>query len=182
MPHISLPPKIPGIRSLAIFRPETAKPLYELAQTLLRNESPLSPAERELMAAYVSSLNHCKFCTESHAAAARILYGDRGEIVTEVLLQEETASVSPKLKALLIIAKSVQEGGRNVSPEIIDNARSKGAEDREIHDTVLISAAFCMFNRYVDGLATLTPTSLKTYEEMGKHLASNGYIPPEKNN
>jgi uncharacterized peroxidase-related enzyme len=182
MAHISIPPKVPGIRSLALFSPRTGKPLYELAQALLRNESPLSPAERELIAAYVSSLNRCRFCTDSHAAVARILFGARGAVVTEVLHQVERASVSPKLKALLLIAEKVQESGKNVSPEMIEKARIEGAEDREIHDTVLISAAFCMFNRYVDGLATLTPSNAKTYEEMGKHLASNGYIPPEKNN
>lgn len=180
MPHISLPPDIPGIRSLALFRPETAKPLYALAQALLRNQSPICAAERELIAAYVSSLNRCQFCTESHAAAARVLFGKREGLVDEVLKDPNSAAVSRKLMTLLQIAKKVQEGGKQVRPEIIIAARAEGANDREIHDTVLISAAFCMFNRYVDGLATTIPAEQKTYTEMGRYLAANGYVPPLK--
>ena len=71
MAHIAVTPGVPGIRSLALFRPETAKPLYELAQVLLREPSPLSPAERELIAVHVSARNGCVFCASSHAAAAR---------------------------------------------------------------------------------------------------------------
>jgi alkylhydroperoxidase family enzyme len=71
MAHILVPEGVPGIRSLVMFRPETGKYLYDLAQVLLRDESPLSPAERELIAAHVSSRNNCMFCMSSHAAAAR---------------------------------------------------------------------------------------------------------------
>lgn len=181
MPHIALHPDLPGIRSLAVFRPETARPLYALAHALLRNPSPLSTAERELLAAYVSSLNQCRFCTESHAAAARALFKNGADVVDEVLRDADSSSVSPKLKALLRIARKVQEGGKQVRPEIIRAAREEQANDLEIHDTVLISAAFCMFNRYVDGLATRTPADPDSYKEMGRYLAENGYVPPTKN-
>ena len=50
------------------------------------------------------------------------------------------------------------------------------ATDREIHDTVLIAAAFCMYNRYVDGLATWAPIEADMYRENGKRLAEKGYI------
>ena len=71
MAHINVPEGVPGIRSLVMFRPETGKHLYELAQVLLRDDSPLTQAERELIAAYVSHRNNCMFCRNSHAAAAR---------------------------------------------------------------------------------------------------------------
>jgi len=175
MAHISVPPEIPGIRSLAIFRPETGKPLYELVQVLLRQESTLSPAERELIAAYVSSLNQCRFCADSHAATARVLFGQNQEVVNQVLHQPEVASVGPKLKALLGIAEKVQRSGKAVTPDAIGRARKEGASDLEIHDTVLIAATFCMFNRYVDGLATWTPADPEMYKEMGQRLANKGY-------
>ncbi len=158
-----------------MFRPETGKPLYDLAQVLLRGESPLTEAERELIAAYVSSRNHCNFCMKSHAAAARCLYdGDRG-IVDEVLSDLDRSSISPKMKALLAIAGKVQILGKEVTPADIAAAREQGADDREIHDTVLIAAAFSMFNRYVDGLGSWTPDEPEAYEEMGRRMAK-GYV------
>lgn len=177
MAHIKVPEGVPGIRSLVMFRPETGKSLYELAQVLLRGESPLSEAERELIAAYVSKRNDTMFCMMSHAAASRELYGNEKMIVDEVLKDVDHAPISDKLKALLNIAGKVQILGKEVMPEDIESARKEGANDREIHDTVLIAAAFSMFNRYVDGLASLTPTDEKEYEQMGKRMAK-GYVMP----
>jgi uncharacterized peroxidase-related enzyme len=179
MAHINVPEGVPGIRSLAMFRPETGKPLYELAQVLLRGESPLSEAERELIAAYVSNRNDTMFCMMSHAAASRELYGDDKNIVDEVLKDMHHSPVSDKMKALLNIAGKVQILGKEVTEEDIERARKEGADDREIHDAVLIAAAFSMFNRYVDGLASFTPTEPEVYEEMGKRMAK-GYVMPKK--
>ena len=181
MAHIHLPEGVPGIRSLVLFRPETGKHLYELAQVLLRGESPLSEAERELIAAYVSYLNDCMFCMSSHAAAARCLYGDEKNVVDDVLRNTQPLNVSDKMKGLLNIAGKVQILGKEVKPVDIALARSLGANDREIHDTVLIAATFCMFNRYVDGLASFTPTDPVIYEEMGKRMAKGYVLPPETN-
>ena len=179
MAYINVPEGVPGIRSLVMFRPETGKPLYELAQVLLRGESPLSEAERELIAAYVSYLNDCMFCMMSHAAAARCLYGEQKNTVDDVLKDMQQSNVSDKLKALLNIAGKVQILGRKVTPVDIEAARKLGADDREIHDTVLIAASFCMFNRYVDGLNSLTPTDPAEYEAMGERMAK-GYTLPDK--
>ncbi|HRH59906.1 MAG TPA: peroxidase-related enzyme [Chitinophagaceae bacterium] len=177
MAHIQVEEGAPGIRSLVLFRPETGEHLYELAQVLLRGESTLSEAERELIAAYTSYRNNCVFCYSSHAAASRCLYGDEKNIVDEVLNDMQQSHVSDKMKALLNIAGKVQILGTEVKPEDIDAARLSGATDREIHDAVLIAASFSMFNRYVDGLASFTPTEPEVYEEMGKRMAS-GYIMP----
>ena len=178
MAHIQVPEGVPGIRSLVMFRPETGKPLYDLAQALLRGESPLSPAERELIAAYVSSRNNTMFCKLSHAAASRSLYGEDKNIVDEVLNNVDGAPISDKLKALLHIAGKVQILGKEVTQEDVDEARKHGAGDRDIHDTVLIAAAFSMYNRYVDGLASWTPTDPAAYDEMGVRMAEKGYVTP----
>lgn len=179
MAHIKVPAGVPGIRSLVMFRPDTGKHLYDLAHVLLREPSPLTPAERELIAAYVSSQNNCKFCMSSHAAASRELYGDERDIVDCVIEDVGKAPISKKMKALLAIAGKVRRSGKEVLPEDISKARKHGAEDREIHDTVLIAAAFSMFNRYVDGLATLTPTEPEVYAEMGKRMTTIGYVLPQ---
>jgi uncharacterized peroxidase-related enzyme len=180
MPHINLPQEVPGIRSLVMYRPETGKYLYELVQLLLRGESPLSAADRELIATYVSYLNNCEFCYQSHAAAARCLYGEKEQLVDSVLKDLDAAPVSPKLKALLVIAGKVQKLGKEVKPEDIEHARAAGAGDRDIHDTVLIAATFCMFNRYVDGLGTTTPEHVSAYIAMGERMSTIGYVLPNQ--
>lgn len=175
MPHITLTEGIPGILGPMLFRPETAKPLNELAETLLRGTNTLSRAERELIATYVSSQNDCFFCQTIHGAvAAHHLQGDE-TLVLQTKLNPEKAAVSAKLKALLAIAGKVQKGGKYVSAEDVEAAR-QGATDAEIHDTVLIAAAFCMYNRYVDGLATWAPQDPELYRQQAARLATEGYI------
>jgi len=178
MPHIDLPKDYPGIRSLFVFRPETAAPLCDLVQVLLHNPHPtLSAGERELIAAYVSNLNTCKFCTNSHSGIAKNHLGSELSLVKQVLADPETAPVSDKLKSLLKIAAKVQTGGKNVTEEDVAYARNEGATDIEIHDTVLIAAAFCMFNRYVDGLDTWQPDDEELYDKMGAQRVREGYKP-----
>jgi uncharacterized peroxidase-related enzyme len=176
MPHISLADDIPGILGPMLFRPETAKPLNELAEALLRGPSSLSRAERELIATYVSSRNDCYFCQTVHGAvAAHHLEGDEA-LVLAVKSDPETAPISAKLRALLEIARKVQLGGKQVDVADVHLARKQGATDIEIHDTVLISAAFCMYNRYVDGLATWAPQDPEIYRQQGARLATEGYL------
>jgi uncharacterized peroxidase-related enzyme len=176
MPHINLPEGLPGITSGFAFRPETAKPMRELAEVLLRGANTLTSGEREMIAAYVSSRNDCHFCQASHSAAAAHHLDGNYAIVDAVKGDYESAPVSSKLKALLNIAGKVQQGGKNVTNDDVTRARAEGASDTEIHDAVLIAAAFCMFNRYVDGLATLTPTDHAAYDQMGQRMATQGYV------
>lgn len=178
MPHIALPDHVPGIRSAFAFRPETAKPLTELAEVLLRGPNTLSSGERETIAAFVSSLNECRFCHASHRAAAAHHMDCRYDIVDAVTADYRAAPISPKLKALLAIAAKVQRSGREVAAADVEHARACGATDVEIHDAVLIAAAFCMFNRYVDGLAVVTPTEHEVYHAMGERMARQGYVAP----
>jgi len=174
MPHIALPEGLPGISAGFAFRPETAKPMRDLAHILLHEPNSLTPGERELIATYVSSQNDCFFCQASHGAAAACHVGS-SEIVQQVKTDFESAPITPKLKALLAIAGKVQQDGKRVSAADIGEAKAHGATDIEIHDTVLIAAAFCMYNRYVDGLGTWQPRDEPMYVEMGKHLADQGY-------
>jgi uncharacterized peroxidase-related enzyme len=176
MPHIQLAAGLPGIRSLFAFRPETAKPLCDLADVLLHAPGTLSPGERELIATYVSSQNDCHYCQTTHGAIAAHHLGGNEAVVLDVKRDFEHAPVSDKLKALLNIAGKVQRGGKSVQPEDIERARREGATDQEIHDTVLIAAAFCMYNRYVDGLATWAPREIPGFRERAAYVAEHGYV------
>jgi uncharacterized peroxidase-related enzyme len=140
-----------------------------LAQALLRGPSPLTPAEREMIATYVSSKNGCRYCTRSHAAIARRLGAPALE------------EASPKMRALFAIAEHVRANVAPVPRDSIDAAKREGADDVAIHDAVLIAAAFSMFNRYVDGLDADTPEDgAASYEARAERLATQGYTAQPK--
>jgi uncharacterized peroxidase-related enzyme len=174
MPHITLP-DLPGIRGPMAFRPETAKPLNELVDVLLRGPSTLTPGERELIATFVSARNDCRYCQTIHGAIAAHHLGGNEELVVDVKTDPGRAAISEKLKALLVIAGKTAESGKLVTAADIDNARQLGATDLEIHDTVLIAAVFCLCNRYVDGLATWAPDDPAFYRQRAALVAENGY-------
>lgn len=167
----------PGIVELLFYKGPTGKALSNLAHTLLHGPSQLSSGERELIASYVSNLNNCEFCYRSHSASANAHLNDHGETVRCMVKNPNEAPVSEKMKALLAIAGKVKQSGRAVMQEDIDRAREKGATDEDVHDTVLIAAAFCMYNRYVDGLGT-RPAADDEYPDIGKRLAKKGYKYP----
>ena len=174
MPYIPLEDHLPGITGLLEYRKDSAHPIRELTQILLRGPSTLTEGERELIATVVSHRNQCKFCATAHTAAANVLLGEN-ETSQKVKENINTAPVSEKMKALLIIAAQVQESGKAVTVDSIKKAKDEGATDIEIHDTVLIAALFCLYNRYVDGLATVTPTQPEFYQGLGQRLKDHGY-------
>lgn len=178
MAYIELGNDIPGIRGLLAYRPEIAGPLGEFTEVLMRGDSPLSRGERELIAAYVSRLNECAYCASAHSATAAAQLAGGTPQVELTLTDLVTAPVSGKLRALLEIAGLVRVSGLMVSPDAVAKARAEGATDVEIHDTVLIAAAFCMFNRYVDGLGTSAPEDPAEYTESAQFLVEHGYRTP----
>jgi uncharacterized peroxidase-related enzyme len=174
MPYIELEPHLPGITGLLEYRKDAAAPIRELTQFLLRGPSTLTEAERELIATVVSNGNQCRFCTTAHTAAADLLLGE-SETAERVKQDIQTAPVSAKMKALLTIASMVRESGKSVTAEAIETAKAAGATDVEIHDTVLIAALFCLYNRYVDGLATALPKEAGYYNSLAERLVHHGY-------
>ena len=180
MPHIALPPNLPGIRGAMAFRPETARPLNALVEVLLTGFSTLTRGERELIATYVSSRNCTHYCHSIHGAIAAAHLGGNEALVKQVKTDFTQADITPKLKSLLVIAGKVQQDGKLVTTADVDAARKQGASDLEIHDTVLIAAAFCMYNRYVDGLGTDQPDDQAWYSERGRRVARDGYVKVSK--
>jgi uncharacterized peroxidase-related enzyme len=176
MAHIKLHnEQLPGIVGLLDYSQRTAKPLNDLAEVLLVGNSTLSKAEREIIASSVSYWNDCHFCHTVHGAAAVAHLGSPLSVIDDIKHGLQDTEISPKLRSLLDLAHQVQQGGKKVLPKHIAAASMQGATDQEIHDTVLIAAAFCMFNRYVDGLATWSPGPIEAYGEMGQMLAERGY-------
>lgn len=164
---------MPGILSLFTFSPGTALPMKELAETLLVKDSPLTRAERELVAGYTSYLNQCYFCYMSHTHAAQALNPEFGTLVDK--FKNIESNFNKKSQQLLKLASLVQKDAKQVTPTVINECKTNGLTEKEIHDTVLIAAAFCMFNRYVDALAENVPQGHEAYVPMGKMLADMGY-------
>ena len=179
MPYISLEEHLPGVTGLLEYRRDTAGPLRELTQILLRGPSTLTEAERELIATIVSHRNECVYCATSHTAAANAFLGEEH---TAALMKKDIAAapLSDKMKALLVIASQVQQSGKAVTQQAIDHAKAAGATDMELHDTVMIAALFCFYNRYVDGLATIAPSDPEYYNSMAQRLKEKGYYRPEQ--
>jgi len=176
MPYIPLKENLPGITGLLDYRLDTALPIRQLTQILLRGESTLTEGERELIAAVTSYGNECQFCTAAHTAAANRYLKDPA--IAEIVKKDpDAAPVSAKMKALLAIARACQKNGRLVTAVLVGEARKEGATDREIHDTVLITALFSLYNRYVDGLNTVTPEDPAFYDRLGHILQDKGYLP-----
>lgn len=177
MAFITLPADAPGIRGPLNFRPESARHLLGLAETILREPASLEQGDRETIAAWTSRLNGCNFCMKSHAAAARAWYGpERSAALDRLLASEDAGGFTAKMQALLAIARALQGCVLGVKPEHVERARAAGASDHDIHDTVLITAAFCMYNRYVEGLGTREADEAD-YAPMGRRLRDQGYAP-----
>lgn len=176
MPHIQLRTDLYGITSLLDYRKETAAPICELTDLLLCGESTLTKGERELIAAHVSRLNDCDFCSAAHGAITCRLHAGND---VPAGMNTGDIEVSAKMHSLLDIAGKVQQGGKYVTPADVAAAKEQGASDKEIHDTVLIAALFCLYNRYVDGLATALPGNPAFYEALSKRITARGYTMPE---
>lgn len=175
MPHIQLEEHLPGVTGPLEYRKDTAEPIRNLTQVLMKGPSTLTEGEREMIASVVSHGNECKFCTAAHATLAGYLTG-KPEEVDAVLCDIESSPVSEKMKALLTIASKVQQSGKSVTTELVSRAKAAGASDLEIHDTVLIAALFSLYNRYVDGLATNMPKEASYFQTLAERLSSQGYV------
>lgn len=173
-PYIKLDQNFPGIVSLFMYDKETAKNLSAMAETIMRRERPngLSVGERELIASFVSNLNECKFCTDSHTACAEQYLGQ--DVVREVIRNYNSEALPMRMQALLSVAACVQALDRSQLAIQVELAKEMGITDEELHDTVLVCAFFNMCNRYVDGLGTTFKPGEP--EEGGRGLAKYGYI------
>lgn len=174
MAYIAVEKHLPGITGLLEYRQDTAQPIRDLTEILMCGPSTLTKVERELIATLVSSKNQCVFCTAAHAAVVDAMLGET-QTCQSVLGNYESAPVSDKMKALLSIAENVTAAGKNVTDTCVQKAKNAGATDLEIHDTVLIAALFCLYNKYVDGLSTLTPTNPEFYQSLGHKIKDHGY-------
>ena len=162
--------RYPGIIGSVDTQPRTGRLLSELADALLRAPHTPTAGERELIAAYESGMNECRFCCSSHSLIAAAQIDEAMRLAERVRVDVDDAPISEKLRSLLRIAGAVQKSGRAVSLEMVAVARLEGATDLEIHDTVLIAAAFRICNRYVDGPGTFAADDPFAYAQKAQQI------------
>ncbi len=169
----------PGLVELLFYKGSTGKPLANLVHALLHGPSGLSRVERELIAAYVSDLNDCDFCRQVHTEAAGNQVPDGSTAVACAITGNNHRLLTPRMQALLPLAALVTKSGKAVTPTAIEAAKRSGAAEEDIHDTVLIAAAFCMYNRYIDGLGA-KPATAEEVPLLGQRFAKKGYKYPPR--
>lgn len=178
-------PDAPGIVAAMRLSPGLAVHLRGLADELLVKDVPgatLTRAERELLATAVSAANDCFYCMDSHGAFASELLrrgnADGVDRLVDGLKSGKSDGVSPKMIALLAIARRVQQNARGLTRDEVSRAVGAGATDADTQLAVLIASAFCMYNRMVDGLRARTPPSADAYRARAVEIADHGYSDP----
>jgi uncharacterized peroxidase-related enzyme len=175
-------PGVPGISVALQLTPALGLHLRGLADELLVNEfagATLQRHEREMLATATSAANDCFFCMDSHGAFATALLerdglAERSGLI-DVLKQGLSDGFDPKMQALLHIARTVRGTALDLRSEDVAVAKAAGATDQDVQLAVLIAAAFCMFNRMVDGFRAMTPPSAEAYRERAGQIAEYGY-------
>ncbi len=131
--------------------PEAAGFIAPLNQFIMRGDSAFAPAERELMAAYVSRLNSCGYCSGVHEATATA-FGVDPKILQQLMDDIESASISAGMKPVLRFVRQLTLSPAKVTPADIEDIRQAGWSENAIHSAILVAALFAFMNRYVDGL------------------------------
>lgn len=184
IPIVEGVPDFPGIISVMMISPELATPLRALADFLLVRPYPhatITRSDRELIATAVSAGNDCFYCMDAHAAFAEALFARQGaeanpsRDLTARIKLGDLGDLPKKMQHLVHIALEVRESGRKLTAETIAVARDCGATNADVQLAVMISAAFCMYNRMVDGFRARTPSDPVAYVERAGQIAAFGY-------
>jgi uncharacterized peroxidase-related enzyme len=169
--------RFPGL--LATF-PDTGSALIGYTQAVMRGPSAFSPAERELLATYVSGLNTCGFCTGVHRATAQALDMDP-DLLDALLTNLDTAPVDEHMRPVLSYARSLTLTPARVSAADADAVLAAGWPERALHDTASVCGLLSLFNRLIDGLGITVPDGF--YQAAATPLAGpSGYtalLPPD---
>jgi uncharacterized peroxidase-related enzyme len=161
------------IWNLLAFRPEASRHLARFSHVIMHEPAPLTPALRELIAAYTSSLNHCEFCMKAHAAVAGHLY-ENEELVWSVIRDLESSPLPDKEKALLRFVRKVTSAPASITSEDTAELRSIGWNDAEIYYAIFSSALFNFYNRIVSS-SGVHPVSDDAFRQYSERMAERGY-------
>ncbi len=174
--------EIPGIMHLLAFKPKATDFLNQFTQEVMRGESPLSPAFREMIATITSEGNECSFCRDSHGEAAALLFEKEGrvkkgkghEFIGAVL--EGDADLTAAEWALLEFIVQVNLKAQEIEEPDIRNLRKAGWSDEAIYDAITVCSLFNFYNRWV-GASGVAWKDEDSSQASGARIAQRGYIP-----
>ncbi|MFC5064261.1 carboxymuconolactone decarboxylase family protein [Actinomycetospora atypica] len=172
MSHLpSLPPET---TLLDVFRahPGPVGPLLELHERVMRAESPLTPGQRELIAAYVSGLNGCGYCHGVHTATAEA-FGVPAELLPAALADLDSAPVEGRMRPLLHYVRVLTLTPSRVAEDDAEAVYAAGWDERALHDAIAVCALFNYMNRVVEGAGIRADDA---YAQLsGRRLRDIGY-------
>ena len=129
-------------------------PLCEFHDVVLRGESEWSVAERELMAAFVSGLNACQFCHDTHRIVAE-LHGIDAGVLETLVTDTAHASVSPPLAAVLAYLRKLTQTPSRMTDADARAVFNAGVSEQALYDAITICALFNFMNRIVEGCGVM---------------------------
>lgn len=174
MVHLPSMPKNASLLDVFRMFPETNEPLIAFHEVLLRGPSPFTEGERELVAAYVSGLNGCRYCHGVHTATAERLGIEPGAIAS-LLNGDDTAAIPDRMRPVLNVAKKLTQSANGVTQRDVDAVFAAGWNETAFYHLVAVAALFNYMNRLVEGLGIeLNPGYAQA---AARRLADRGYRP-----
>lgn len=161
-----------GVRQALFLNEEAGRLLSGYHQQILRGDSPLTVAERELIAAYVSGLNNCRYCYETHRETA-INFEVSGDLIAALVADPEVKAAPERLRPLLRYARKLTLDHTNMQAEDVDAVRDAGWDERALHDLILVASMFNFMNRFVHGHGI--EGSPEQWKMSGAYLSQRGY-------
>jgi uncharacterized peroxidase-related enzyme len=152
--------------------PESGALVMRLTEVLLRGPSTMTPAQRELIAAYTSAVNACEFCYGAHAATAEALGVDE-RWLTRLIDDVDTAPVDDKLKPILRYVRRLTRHPSSVRQQDVDAIFAAGWDEDAFYHVVAICGLFNFYNRLIDGYGVKSTPDYR--KRVGERLAEHGY-------
>lgn len=173
-------PFLPSLRKgaslLDLFKafPDTNAHLIRFHEVLLRGPSPFTEGEREVIASYVSGLNHCRYCRGVHTATAELL-GESRAAIDGSIDDIDAAPVADKMKPVLRYARKLTLQPSSLTRTDAQAIFDAGWDETALYHTVAVMALFNFMNRLVEGMGIeLEPAYVRPASE---RLAKGGYLP-----
>jgi uncharacterized peroxidase-related enzyme len=164
---------VPQIAHLFAFKPDRTDHLAAFTHGVMRGPSPLSPGQRELIAAFTSRRNNCPFWIGSHAAVAAELLGNKA-LVQAVLDDYRTAPFSDAEKTLFAFVEKMNAQSNQIRQDDIDAVKAAGWTDEAVYDAITVCALFRFYNAWIDATG-VHDMPAAAYEMSGKRMVP-GYI------
>lgn len=174
MPFFPSLPEDAGVRHILSLNPAAGRALIQFHEAALRNPSRLAPADKELIAAYVSGLNACQYCFGVHSETAKA-FGVDPSVLEQLLADPDSAAVTPGLRPLLAYARKLTVEPARMTQADADAVFAAGWSEAELHDAVLTVCLFNFMNRLLEGHGVKGNSAL--YAARGQALHDAGYAP-----